>query len=156
MAGIGDSTNDGQSDILWRNVNGANVIWPGGNAPGYWLAPLDNGWHVAGIGDFTNDGQSDILWRSINGDNVIWPGGQGPGYWLAPLDNGWHVAGIGDFTGDNRGDILWRNVNGANVIWPGATRQGTGSPHWTMGGTWPGWRFHQRRPERHSVAQYQR
>jgi glucuronoarabinoxylan endo-1,4-beta-xylanase len=124
IQGVGDFDGNGRGDMLWRSINGDNVIWGDAKAPGHWIAPLDNGWRVAGIGDFDSDGQSDILWRSIHGDNVIWPGGNAPGFWLAPVDNGWRVAGIGDFNGDDQSDILWRSVYGDNVIWPGGNAPG--------------------------------
>ena len=54
-------------------------------------------------------------------------------------------------------DILWRSVNGANVHLargPGPRVLARPAEQWVARGR--DRRFHQRRPERHSVAQYQR
>jgi len=86
------------SDILWRSVNGDNVIWPGGNAPGFWITALDTGWQVAGIGDFDLDGRSDILWRRADGTTAIWLDGDAGGtVWPGPLETGWQIQGVGKF-----------------------------------------------------------
>jgi hypothetical protein len=117
IVGTGDFNNDQKKDILWRSVNGDNVIWPGATAPGYWISPVSTSWNVAGVGDFNNNGKSDILWRSINGDNAIWTDGNAPGYWIGSLGTNWYVAGVGDFNCNNKSDILWRSVYGDNVVW---------------------------------------
>jgi glucuronoarabinoxylan endo-1,4-beta-xylanase len=124
IQGVGDFDGNGRGDILWRSINGDNVIWDDAKAPGHWISPVGNEWRVVGIGDFTSDGKSDILWRSVNGDNAIWPGGNAPGYWISAVNDGWRVVGIGDFNKDNTSDILWRSVNGDNVIWPGGNAPG--------------------------------
>jgi len=124
IQGVADFGGNGKADILWRSVNGDNVIWDDGIAAARVIAAVDNNWRVAGLGDFDGNGKSDILWRSVNGDNVIWTDGNAPGFWLSAVDNNWQVAGIGDFDGDRRADILWRSVNGDNVIWPGGNAPG--------------------------------
>ena len=81
IAGIGDFSGDGKSDILWRNVNGTLIDWTmngsqivssqvvtlAGNA----VSP-DASWQIAQIADFTGDGKSDILWRNTNGSLNEW------------------------------------------------------------------------------------
>ncbi|MBW0005827.1 MAG: VCBS repeat-containing protein [Hyphomicrobiales bacterium] len=81
VAGIGDFSGDGKSDILWRNTNGTLVDWTmngsqiassqvvtlGGNP----VSP-DSSWQIAQIADFSGDGKSDILWRNANGALNEW------------------------------------------------------------------------------------
>jgi len=112
VAGIGDFNGDRKSDILWRHVNGANVIWPGGTAPGYWLGALDGNWQVQGVGDFDGNGESDILWRclpqapatacgnAVAGSVAIWEFSHGNYVWTTwpgAVDGTWHIQGVGQF-----------------------------------------------------------
>ncbi len=67
VAGIGDFTGNGTSDILWHNVNSGDIAeWLIQN--GHWAGSVDfgtiAGWQVAGIGDFTGGGTSDVLWHT--------------------------------------------------------------------------------------------
>lgn len=80
VGGVGDFTNDGNTDILWRNSKtGQNGFWEmGGDASliqAHLIEPVDiaSNWQIAGVGDFSKDGRSDILWRkSDDGKNGIW------------------------------------------------------------------------------------
>ena len=84
--GTGDFNDDGQSDILWQNVNtGQASVWElnGTNIIGNELVGGAPGpsWKAIGTGDFNDDGHSDILWQNastgqasiweMNGTNVI-------------------------------------------------------------------------------------
>ena len=72
----GDFNNDGMSDILWRNADGAVDIWTNGDPnQSALIASVDPSWQVAGIGDFNGDGTADILWRNANGLVDIWTNG---------------------------------------------------------------------------------
>ena len=135
VAGVGDFTGDGRSDILWRNSNGSLVDWTmngsdivagqdvtyQGNA-----VALDSSWSVAAVGDFSGDGKSDILWRNSNGSLVDWTmngseivAGQQVTYQgsAVALDSSWSVAAVGDFNGASISDILWRNTSGNLAEW---------------------------------------
>ena len=145
VAGVGDFSGNGMSDILFRNastgqtyidmMNGSSVNWA---ASGFTSARATNlDWSVAAIGDFTGDGDSDILWRydnvsnasdplngalyewDMNGTTVVSQGllSQQPG------SANWQVEGTGDFTGNGRSDILFRYEDAANASDPlnGAT-----------------------------------
>jgi len=121
VAGIGDFTGNGTSDILWYNSTTGDVDeWQLSN--GKWAASVDlgshpgSGWTVAGVGDFTGNGIDDVLWTNSSSGQVqtdIWELGSN-GKWAASVSPGSHpagyqVAGIGDFTGNGTSDILWQN-----------------------------------------------
>jgi serralysin len=135
VAGIGDFNGDGNSDVLWRNIDGTLVDWSMNGSQitsiqqvtlqGSPAAP-DASWSIAGIGDFNGDGASDVLWRNTNGTLIDWSmnGSQIAstqqvtlqGSAVAP-DATWSVAGIGDFNGDHNSDVLWRNNDGTLIDW---------------------------------------
>jgi probable HAF family extracellular repeat protein len=122
VAGIGDFTGNGTSDILWYNSNSGDVDeWQIAN--GQWAASVDlgghpgGGWQIAGIGHFFGNGIDDVLWTSVasNGQvqTDIWELGSN-GQWINSVSPGSHpagyqVAGIGDFNGNGTSDILWYN-----------------------------------------------
>ncbi|MGA2943230.1 MAG: hypothetical protein ABSE50_14450 [Xanthobacteraceae bacterium] len=68
VAGIGDFTGNGASDILWQNSTTGDIDeWQ--IAGGKWSASVDLGAHpgntpVSGVGDFTGNGTSDILFHT--------------------------------------------------------------------------------------------
>jgi hypothetical protein len=126
VAGIGDFTNDGISDILWYNASTGDVDeWQMAGAA--WNGSIDlgahpgTGWQIAGVGDFTANGTDDVLWtNSSNGDveTDIWE--LSNGQWANSVSAGSHpagyqVAGIGDFNGNNTGDILWYDPGTGDV-----------------------------------------
>ena len=118
IAGIGDFNDDGHSDILWRNTNGALMDWMMngsqiGSAQEITLqshaATPDASWSVAAIGDFNGDGHSEILWRDTNGMLMEWTlqGAQITSSQQVTLqgnpampDASWQIAQIGDFNGN--------------------------------------------------------
>jgi hypothetical protein len=135
IAGIGDFSGDGSSDILWQNNNGTLVDW---NMKGSQITSIQNvtlggsaampdaSWSVAGIGDFNGDGKADVLWRNTNGTLVDWTmnGSQITSSQIVTLggnpvtpDASWQIAQIADFGGDGKSDILWRNTNGSLDEW---------------------------------------
>ncbi|HVZ27179.1 MAG TPA: autotransporter-associated beta strand repeat-containing protein, partial [Rhizomicrobium sp.] len=121
-----DFNGDGESDLVWQNLNGQPAVWMldgsstlvtavvGGPSPG-------TAWHVIGSGDFNGDGKADILWQNDNGQAAIWlMNGTTPTLTTLVGDNpgtAWHVKGSGDFDGDSHADILWQNDNGQAAIW---------------------------------------
>jgi FG-GAP-like repeat len=136
IAGIGDLSGDGKSDLLWRNANGSTAVWimDGSsivgsgylNVNGTIIAP-DPSWSVVGTGDFNGDKYSDLLWRNAaTGELAEWQLHSSDIIGSADVNNGsialrpdasWTVAGIGDFDGDGDADILWRNGNGTVSEW---------------------------------------
>lgn len=130
VIGVGDFTNDGKADVLWRNqVTGENGIWGvnGAAVTSYTqldFVPVNTGWDAVGVGDFNGDRNTDILWRNRNtSENAYWEM-NGTTYVafraIEPVSvaSGWNVAGVGDFNRDSRADIIWRNsLDGQAEIW---------------------------------------
>jgi len=118
------------SDVLWRNSSGANVIWsyhdwgPTDFIP-YVVPSVDATWVAAGTGDVTGDAISDVVWfQASTGQVAIWimatPGRLDSVTFPANVGagSGWSIQAIGDLDGDSRGDILWRNVmTGEVTVW---------------------------------------
>ena len=117
-----DFNADGNSDLLWHNDDGTNIITSITNGhvqAGEFLPAKTSDWHPAGIGDFNGDGANDILWHNDDGKNLIdfINNGQFQSEVSLPTrTTDWHVAGIGDFNADGTSDILWRNDNGDNTF----------------------------------------
>ena len=119
-----DFAQDGFSDILWRNANGAVTFWDGTamgfdiSATGLTFAGPD--WSVAAIADITGDGYGDVVWRNANGALALWQG-SASGFAPVPMfhaaDTAWQIVGAGEFTGDAADDILWRHTDGTLTIW---------------------------------------
>jgi hypothetical protein len=130
VVGTGDFNNDGNTDILWRDVttgqvavwymNGAGVI----SNTSMISQGIDTNWEIVGTGDFNNDGNMDILWRDkINGDVAVWyMNGAGVVSTISMIAQGvdtiWEIVGAGDFNNDGNTDILWRNKGNLEVaVW---------------------------------------
>ena len=118
-----DFNGDGQADILWQNISGANAIWlmnettHTGNVI---LERTTTSWNIVGSGDFNSDGQTDILWQNTSGGIAVWlmNGTTHTGsISLGRTATSWRVVGCADFNGDFKPDILWQNTSGARAIW---------------------------------------
>jgi hypothetical protein len=127
VAGTGDFTGNGTSDILWQNPStGDTQEWLIDN--GAWAGTVDLGVHpgnyrVAGVGDFFGNGIDDVLWTGTNSNGTvatdIWELSSS-GQWQASVSPGSHpagynVVGVGDFTGNGTSDILWQNPTTGDV-----------------------------------------
>ena len=148
VAGIGDFTGSGVSDILYRYENASNASDPlngetyinmmngsqiGWSASGFTSLQLPiSEWSVAAVADFNGSGQDAILWRyddtaspfdPLNGTLYEWQmnGTQVASQGLISQQTGspnWQVEGTGDFTGSGNADILLRYENAANSADP--------------------------------------
>jgi limonene-1,2-epoxide hydrolase len=139
VAGIGDFTGNGKSDLLWRqSTTGALAEWQMNGATisssasvtsqGGTVTP-DSSWNVAGVGDFAGNANADILWRqSSTGTLAMWLMNGATiassaavtyqGSAVKP-DATWNIVEVGDFNGaTNASDILWQqSTTGALDEW---------------------------------------
>lgn len=133
IAGVGELSNDGRPDILWRHTNGALSAWflvdgmlTGSSTPSYFQQGQTVGldWQVAGIAKFQSGWfhhHRGIVWRNVNSGQVsIWfmQHGQMVGE-MTPGTRGldWTLLALDDFNGDGTSDLVWRNTTGAVSIW---------------------------------------
>jgi hypothetical protein len=125
-SGIGDFTGDGQSDLLFRNVNTGEIATWGVANNALSTTPKVLGsapaqYHIVAVDDFTGDQQADILFRNDTGDIAIWRVANnaltGAPAVVGSTATNYHVVGTGDFDGNGANDILFRNDNGDLAIW---------------------------------------
>ncbi|WP_327291551.1 N-acetylmuramoyl-L-alanine amidase [Streptomyces sp. NBC_01198] len=136
LAGVGDATADGHSDVIARDSAGELWLYQGTGDATKAFAPktaIGGGWNaynmLVGTGDVTGDGKADLVTRDSSG--VLWLY-KGTGSATAPyaakarIGAGWQVynalVGAGDVTGDGKADLVARDSSG--VLW---LYKGTGS-----------------------------
>ena len=128
-----DVNNDGHSDILLQNTNGACYVWQIGDngltikANGFIGGDGGPGakWQVKATGDFDGDGRSDLLLQyKDTGAVYVWEmNGQSikAGGFVGGFDGPgakWQVKATGDFDGDGKSDILLQYADtGAVYVW---------------------------------------
>jgi FG-GAP-like repeat/RTX calcium-binding nonapeptide repeat (4 copies) len=117
-----DFNGDGNSDILWRNIDGGLAIWSldGNAATPQFVDSVTLDWTTAGTGDFNGDLTEDILWRNDNGTVALWTMNDSivtSSSVLGTVGIDWKIVGTGDFNGDSESDILWRNDDGRVALW---------------------------------------
>jgi hypothetical protein len=125
IAGVGDFLDNGQSDLVFENLNGQHAIWilQGGVFQSSLTLPtVPAPWHVVGAGDFNGDGNADLVWEnSTTGDRAIWFLNQGvfvSEMSLPTTSPSWHIAGVGDFLGSGQSDLVFENtMTGQHAIW---------------------------------------
>ncbi len=129
----GDLNNDGQDDVLLRNlISGQNLLWemtPFGEA----IAAerligrdvADPNWSLSGTGDFNNDGKTDIVLRNETADQIVaWYMNSDGTIQSESLvgrgfgDNNWKIEATADFNSDGQTDILLNNaLSGQTLLW---------------------------------------
>ena len=76
IEGTGDFYDDGHTDVLWQNDDGAVALWELNGTTisqaGAISANPGPSWRVKGTGDFYGDGKTDILWQNDNGTVAMW------------------------------------------------------------------------------------
>jgi hypothetical protein len=117
-----DFNNDGDSDILWRNANGAVSVWLMNGKTHTSTASLGtvtNAQTIVGTGNFNGDSNSDILWRNVDGDVSFWTvsGTAHTTTDLGVVSNAQTIVGTGAFNGGGSSDILWRDSDGDVSFW---------------------------------------
>lgn len=147
--GTADFNKDGNTDVLWHNIQtGEVIIWKtNGNAIEAFVNPTFNQlgnnflvpaeWHIEDISDYTGDNKADIFWRNYQTNQVaVWEMNGfdyvSSKYVSQPISLDWKVEAIADFTGAGSKSLFWRNQKtGATALWKIAGEQ------WLNGG-WTG------------------
>jgi Tol biopolymer transport system component len=114
VAGVGDFTGDGSSDVLFRDSAGnlSQLVTQNGQSTWQYIGWASPGWQIAGIGDFNADGTSDILFDYPGSDAIgefAMHDGQASWVGLGQVPAGYKLVGVGDFHGNGTSDILLRN-----------------------------------------------
>jgi hypothetical protein len=136
LAGAGDLTGGGTSDIIWYSAAMGRIdLWKISN--GQWAGSADPGFHPRGwqptaFGDLNGDGTGDVVWYNSSTGNIdLWKIVNGQ--WAGSVNIGshplgWQLAGSGDLNGDGTGDLIWFNPSTGNVdLWKIANGQWAGS-----------------------------
>ena len=148
VAGVGDFTGSGISDILFRYQNAANASDPlngetfidmmngsqiNWTASGFTSQQVtDPRWSIVGVADFTGSGHADVLWQYDNASNAADPLNGTLYEWqmngtsvtsagllsAQPGSGNWKVEGTGDFDGNGTADVLLRYEDAANSADP--------------------------------------
>lgn len=128
LAGVGDLTSDGATDVITRTTAGQLLIYPG-NGAGSWKPKVtaNASWGArpfVTLGDFTGDGVGDIARVESSGALTLFAGnGQGGFGTGKQIGNGWAgftslVGGI-DFNRDGKNDVLARTAGGDLMLYAG-------------------------------------
>ena len=126
LASAHDFFFNGNSDILWRNTNGAVAMWEmfdGNINQNGGVANVPTTWSIIGQRDFNGDGMVDLLWRDTSGNVAMWfMNGLtvSSSASVANVPTNWTVYGTGDLNGDGKGDLLWYcTVTGTGICTAG-------------------------------------
>jgi Calx-beta domain/FG-GAP-like repeat len=133
--GTADFNKDGNTDVLWHNIQtGEVIIWKtNGNAIEAFIIPTINPlgtsfsvpgeWHIEDISDYTGDNKPDIFWRNYQtNQTLVWEmngfdyaSGK---YFSQPISLDWKIESIADFTGSGTKSVFWRNQKtGDTLLW---------------------------------------
>ncbi len=129
-----DFTDDGTSDVLWRDgASGRTGYWEMDGGARTWneVGTVTTAWDIVGSGNFSGSSADDVLWRNTETGRT--------GYWemddgdftfvqLSTVGLNWDVFGVGDFDGNEQDDILWRDTDSGRV---GYYRMENGNFTWT-------------------------
>lgn len=78
IAGLIDTDDDGDNDILWQHGGGRLVTWildgtTVERAEHYrFSGKTSSSWRITGSSDFNGDGENDLIWRHSNGYVALW------------------------------------------------------------------------------------
>jgi hypothetical protein len=136
----GDFNNDGQPDLLFRNVTDGtqNKIWFMDGVTRTTEAAItpnaaSTDWIIRGSDDFDSfatpgtpggdDNNDLVFWNQTTGAVEFWamngtdrPGAAVPLTGGAPLPTNWDLSATGDFNGDDRPDLVWRNFTSQKIV----------------------------------------
>lgn len=133
IAGVGDVTSDGRSDVLAIDRStGTLWLYAGNGACGFTSrSSLGGGWNamdlVVGASDLTGDGRADLFARE-KATGVLWTyrlNGAGAFVWpRVRVGAGWNVmsdiAALGEINAAGGSDLFARDSSGKLWIYPGA------------------------------------
>ena len=154
VAGLGDSNNDGKTDIFLRRTDNGSIallVMNGLTKNAKFITLLSPTWEIIGTEDFNGDGMAEILVEqaidsdlrqylfeidgNLSSSNVITNQGS-----ISRQNALWHITGFADFNNDSKMDILLRRTdNGSIALWEMDGLDGivkhfvtTLSPIWTI------------------------
>jgi len=139
IGATGDFDGDGDSDVVWHDLNTNVAIWEiedGVLVQTHVLPTEPTTWQIEGSGDLDGDGDDDIVWRLDEGEVVTWEveGGNFVDHHHLPVDDhdqpsitstSWRLEGTGDFDGDGDDDLVWHH----RTAWSSRGKWRTG-PMW--------------------------
>ena len=137
----------GDSDIVWRNLNGDVAIWNSTGASSTFNSAsfgyVSTDWQIVGVGLFNSVptsfhdpgypiGDGFLWWNSSSDQLTTWnaPAGAPESFSNGPtyqVRGAWSVAGVGDFNGDGFSDVLFRSATGGLDIWAGGSVPSAGT-----------------------------
>ncbi len=132
IVGSYDQNGDGNTDLLWQNIDsGKLIIWYlNARYVRYDFAQIVGSmtdFRVVAVGDMDDDGFMDILWQRYTDSKVstvvAWyldeglqlkPGGGSAT--LANISGGWFCAGLADYNSDGVLDLVWQNTDSFQIL----------------------------------------
>lgn len=121
VAGIGDFTGDGRSDVLWKSDAYKYLVLWVAKDNGYeqrGIGGFEPGMSFVGIGDFDGDEKQDLMWRSYGAELLkVWTmnGAQIRSQFVAAMPQWYQVLSIGDYNGDGYSDAIYADSNEVNL-----------------------------------------
>ncbi len=132
IVGSYDQNGDGNTDLLWQNMDtGKLIIWYlNARYVRYDFKQVVGSmtdFRVVAVGDMDNDGLMDILWQRytdskvstvvawyLDGSLQLKTGGGSTT--LANIAGGWFCAGLADYNADGVLDIVWQNTDSFQIL----------------------------------------
>ncbi|WP_363800660.1 reprolysin-like metallopeptidase [Lysobacter firmicutimachus] len=143
VAGIGDFTGDGRSDVLWKSDAYKYLVLWVAKDNGYeqrGVGGYEPGMSFVGIGDFDGDERQDLMWRSHDAELLkVWRmnGAQIRSQFIAAMPQWYQLLGIGDYNGDGYSDVIYADSSDVNLY----LNNGFGFVGQRIGARPQGWTF---------------
>jgi hypothetical protein len=120
--GIGDFDENGENDIVFRNLDGRVGFWMMQGASRINSAVLDSGtnWQAVAVADLNHDNKPDIIFQNKDGriaarlmDNLNQIGSAT----IGKVVNGWKLVATGDLNVDGNVDLFFQKPDGSLAVW---------------------------------------